>query len=112
MDKLFITVDKNKGIISLNIIVNGKHLTIPYYYIKKSNKLVKINESDYYLYTNALKSNDLHTSHYQIFLDYPGKTDKIEYKTNHLRKIITLTKPISQEIITNLLKTEIYNELS
>lgn len=110
LDKTFMSVDENKGALNLEIIINNTSLFNLYYYINKNtNKLTKTTSSDFKMYINAVKSDDLQVPRYTETSDYP---DKVEFEEIDLNKTITLNGYLSQEIITNALNKEIYNELS
>lgn len=112
-DKLFMSVDKNKGALNLILFINKTPHSNLYYYIdKNTNKLSRITSSEFSMYNNAILSNDLHVPSYTMTLDYPGKTDKIGFEKIVLGKYIVLNDDVSKETITNLLKNSIYDELS
>ena len=114
LDKLWMSVDENKGGVCMWIHVNIKVIKTLYYWInKKTNKLTRITSSDFKMYTNALASNDLHIPHYDIILDWPNKPKKVNAKGFMIQRTnIVLNGDITQESINNLIKDNVYDELS
>lgn len=114
LDKLWMTVDKNKGAVCMFISTNRNPVSELYYWInKKTNKLTRITLAELNMYSNAIKSNDLHVPEYQIVLDYPSKTEKVNAKGFIIQKLdLVLNVDITQESVSNLIKDNVYDELS
>lgn len=114
LDKLWMSVDKNKGAVCMWIHVNIKQIGTLYYWIdKKTNKLIRITSSDFNMYVNAVASNDLHIPHYVIMLDWSNKPNKVNAKGFTIqRRNLVLNRNITQESVSNLIKDNVYDELS